>query len=72
MWAIAGKRGCFCNRAGRRPRRAGPHAYPVEVARSARNVEYTVHAVGSVEAYELVRPRVAGVVERVRFTEGIA
>ena len=37
-----------------------------------RDVEYTVSAVGSVEAFEQVQvtARVAGVVERVRFTEG--
>jgi membrane fusion protein, multidrug efflux system len=52
---------------------AGHIAYPVEVAPvAARDVEYTIAAVGSVEAYEVVQvtARVPGVVERVRFTEG--
>jgi RND family efflux transporter MFP subunit len=47
--------------------------YPVEVTRvESRRVEYTVAAVGSVEAFERVQvtARVAGVVERVRFAEG--
>ncbi len=49
--------------------------FPVEVATvEAREVEYTVQAVGSVEAFEqvAVTARVAGVVERVRFQEGDA
>ena len=53
----------------------GPTRFPVEVAEvgSAR-VEYSVQAVGSVEAFERVSvtARVAGVVERVRFEEGDA
>ncbi|MEO8277140.1 MAG: efflux RND transporter periplasmic adaptor subunit [Thermoanaerobaculia bacterium] len=47
--------------------------FPVETAPVAdRAVEYSVHAVGSVEAFErvAVTARVAGVVERVRFREG--
>ncbi len=47
--------------------------FPVETAPVvARRVEYTLSAVGSVEAYERVQvtARVAGVVERVRFREG--
>lgn len=51
----------------------GPRPFPVEVQRvSSRNVTYTVTAVGSVEAFEEVQvtARVAGVVEKVRFTEG--
>jgi len=47
--------------------------FPVETAPvAARAVEYSVHAVGSVEAFErvAVTARVAGVVERVRFSEG--
>lgn len=58
--------------------RGGPGAkrsleYPVEVAEvESRKVEYQVSAVGSVEAFETVQvtARVAGVVERVYFTEG--
>ena len=74
LGVMAGKRGCSGDSAPAAAR-GGPArmAYPVEVAPvSARTVEYTVHAVGSVEAYELVQvtARVAGVVERVRFTEG--
>jgi multidrug efflux system membrane fusion protein len=48
-------------------------AFPVEVAAvSAQDVQYTLAAVGSVEAYEKVQitARVAGAVERVRLTEG--
>jgi multidrug efflux system membrane fusion protein len=47
--------------------------FPVEVAPiEIRDVEYSVSAVGSVEAFEQVQitARVAGVVERVGFTEG--
>jgi multidrug efflux system membrane fusion protein len=47
--------------------------FPVEVAPiEIRDVEYAVSAVGSVEAFEQVQitARVAGVVERVGFTEG--
>jgi multidrug efflux system membrane fusion protein len=47
--------------------------YPVEVVVvEARRVEYAVHAVGSVEAYERVHvaARVPGAVEQVRFREG--
>ncbi len=47
--------------------------FPVEVAPVvARDVEYTVSAVGSIEAFETVQvtARVAGVVDRVRLHEG--
>lgn len=47
--------------------------FPVETATvAARQVEYSVRAVGSIEAFEqvAVTARVAGVVERVRFREG--
>jgi len=47
--------------------------FPVEVAPvETRRVEYTVGGIGSVEAFEkvLATARVAGVVDRVRFTEG--
>lgn len=50
-----------------------PPAFPVEVMTVTRRpVEYTVRAVGGVEAYEEVRAtaRVAGVVERIDFMEG--
>lgn len=50
-------------------------AFPVEVESvEARDVEYVVSAVGSVEAFEQVQitARVAGVVEQVRFMEGQA
>lgn len=53
----------------------GPMEFPVEVAPiEVRDVEYSVSAVGSVEAFERVQitARVAGVVERVGFTEGQA
>jgi membrane fusion protein, multidrug efflux system len=51
----------------------GKLAFPVELASiAAEKVEYTVTAVGSVDAYERVQvtARVAGVVERVKFSEG--
>ncbi len=51
----------------------GAMQFPVEVVPvEARNVEYVVSAVGSVEAFEQVQitARVAGVVEQVRFSEG--
>jgi multidrug efflux system membrane fusion protein len=47
--------------------------FPVEAAPvEARRVEYTLNAVGSVEAFEVVQvtARVSGVVEQVRFVEG--
>lgn len=47
--------------------------FPVEVRPvSTQRVEYTVGGIGSVEAYEkvLVTARVAGVVDKVKFTEG--
>lgn len=47
--------------------------FPVEVAPvEARRVEYSISAVGSVEAFEevAVTARVGGVVERIRFQEG--
>jgi multidrug efflux system membrane fusion protein len=53
----------------------GPLSFPVEVAVvESAPVEYAIHAVGSVEAFERVSvtARVAGVVERVRFQEGDA
>jgi multidrug efflux system membrane fusion protein len=53
----------------------GEMRFPVETLRvEAREVEYSVAAVGSVEAFETVAvtARVAGVVERVRFREGDA
>ncbi|NMO13700.1 efflux RND transporter periplasmic adaptor subunit [Pyxidicoccus fallax] len=60
---------------GGRPGGRGPIQFPVEVAPvEARDVEYVVNAVGSVEAFERVQitARVAGAVERVLFTEGQA
>ena len=51
----------------------GAVKFPVDVIPiPSRSVEYTVPAVGSVEAFEVVQitARVAGVVERVRFAEG--
>src|SRR5690242_7050457 len=48
-------------------------AFPVEVKPvESRRVEYTITAVGSLEAFErvAVKARVAGAVERVMFTEG--
>ena len=73
--ALAGLSACGAGEpgpAGGRAARA-PMRFPVEVAEVASaRVEYTVQAVGSVEAFERVSvtARVAGVVERVRFEEG--
>jgi multidrug efflux system membrane fusion protein len=53
--------------------RRGPLKFPVEVATvTTREVNPVVHAVGSVDAFEIVQvtARVAGVVEHVRFREG--
>ena len=53
--------------------KGGPPAFPVETTKVAtRTVEYSVSAVGSVEAFEKVQvtARVAGVVEQVKFVEG--
>jgi len=53
--------------------KGGPPAFPVETAEvKSRPVEYTVTAVGSVDAFEKVQvtARVAGVVEQVKFVEG--
>lgn len=51
----------------------GPQAFPVEVAPvQTRDVPLMVTAVGSVDAFERVQvtARVAGVIDRVKFTEG--
>jgi len=51
----------------------GPIAFPVEVrAVESRRVEYSVTAVGSLDAFErvAVTARVAGAIEKVLFTEG--
>ena len=53
--------------------KGGPPAFPVETSPvKSRPVEYTVTAVGSVDAFEKVQvtARVAGVVEQVKFVEG--
>jgi membrane fusion protein, multidrug efflux system len=60
-------------RGGGGPGGRGAMQFPVELAPvEIRDVEYVVNAVGSVEAFEQVQitARVAGVVERVGFTEG--
>jgi multidrug efflux system membrane fusion protein len=64
--------GCSKKNASDAPRRGGIK-FPVEVATvAARDVDLVVHAVGSVEAFEIVQvtARVAGVVQNVRFREG--
>ncbi|MBF5040936.1 efflux RND transporter periplasmic adaptor subunit [Aggregicoccus sp. 17bor-14] len=51
----------------------GAMQFPVEVAPvQAQDVEYAIHAVGAVEAFERVQitARVAGALDRVRFREG--
>ena len=55
------------------PGRSGPLSFPVDVEPvTAREVQYQLTAIGSVDAYDRVQitARVAGVVERVRFAEG--
>lgn len=66
-----------CNRKDAPPeqgkRGRGPMAFPVEVEKvEAREVQFTVPAVGSVQAFEVVQvtSRVSGAVERVLFAEG--
>jgi len=62
--------GCEKGPAGDKPKRERASSFPVEVAPvEARKVEYTLAAVGSVEAFEQVQvtARVTGVVEKVRF-----
>jgi membrane fusion protein, multidrug efflux system len=71
-WAVA-LAGCGGKPAGEARSPRPEVRFPVETAAVvARNVEYTVRAVGSIEAFEqvAVTARVAGVVERVRFREG--
>ena len=75
-----------CSRGDAAPKQGGPGGpggapggarkameFPVEVhAVESRNVEYSVNAVGSLDAFErvAVTARVAGAIERVMFTEG--
>lgn len=57
------------------PKARPPQAVPVEVIRvETRAVDYEIHAIGSVEAFETVQitARVPGVVEKVAFKEGDA
>jgi multidrug efflux system membrane fusion protein len=59
--------------AGKGPGGRGPVAFPVQIETvQSRDVEYSLSAVGSVEAFEKVQvtARVQGVVEQVRFAEG--
>jgi len=68
---LAGCRGEAPQSAQRTPR--GEVRFPVELATvTERQVEYSVHAVGSVEAFERVEvtARVPGAIEQVRFAEG--
>ena len=68
-----------CSKGDAQPKGGGPGAsrknmeFPVEVRPvESRNVEYSVNAVGSLDAFErvAVTARVAGAIERVMFTEG--
>jgi multidrug efflux system membrane fusion protein len=71
--AAGAKSGPRGDKPGGGPVMRGPIEFPVELkAVSVQDVQYTLAAVGSVEAYEKVQvtARVAGVVERVRFAEG--
>jgi multidrug efflux system membrane fusion protein len=67
--SVPGRSGGGGGRGGTR----GPLVFPVEVIRvEARPIVFAVNAVGSVEAFEKVQvtSRVAGVVDRVLFSEG--
>jgi len=71
MLAVAAA-GCSKKNSSAAPRRVGIK-FPVEVAQvSTREADLVVHAVGSVEAFEIVQvtARVPGVVQSVRFREG--
>jgi multidrug efflux system membrane fusion protein len=72
--SAADKPGPGGGRPGNGPgKRGGPTEFPVEVQKvTARDVQYQLTAVGSVDAYDRVQmtARVAGVIERVRFAEG--
>lgn len=75
--ALAGSAGCNKSEGAAPDKGKGPGkgamSFPVEVAPvGAERVEYTVPAVGSVEAFEQIQltARVAGVVEALRFMEG--
>lgn len=62
-----------CKPASAPPAGRGSLAFPVEVELvTPRPVDYSLSAVGSVEAFEriLVTARVAGAIERIRFVEG--
>ncbi|MDC4224194.1 MAG: efflux RND transporter periplasmic adaptor subunit [Candidatus Manganitrophus sp.] len=72
-WGAAGCSNGSSQSAAKEPRERPKTQFPVEVVSvEARRVEYTVSAVGSVEAFEQVQvtARVAGVVEKVHFAEG--
>ena len=61
------------NNEGSAAQKKSPPKFPVEIAiAQARNVAFTVSAVGSIEAFEIVQvtARVPGVLERVLFKEG--
>lgn len=61
------------NAKARGARGKAPRAFPVEVAPvQAKDVEYAVNAVGSIEAFETVQitSRISGVVDEVLFSEG--
>jgi len=71
--ALAGAALLACGKDGGPPAKRTPRPFPVEVAVvQARQVEYAVTGVGSIEPFELVQvtARVAGVVESVGFREG--
>lgn len=66
-------RGDRSSAAGPASSRGGGGAFPVEVAPvTTRKVEYSVSAVGSVEAFEVVQvtARVPGAIEKMHFSEG--
>jgi multidrug efflux system membrane fusion protein len=73
LLAVALLPGCTGDPGARPAGGRGPVAFPVEVERAtAREVEYAVTAVGSVDAFETVQvvSRVPGTVEKIRFAEG--
>jgi membrane fusion protein, multidrug efflux system len=65
--------GCSKKANGQIGKKGGGLRFPVEVAEvSSRKADLQVHAVGSIEAFEIVQvtARVSGAVQRVRFKEG--
>ena len=73
LWIACSKGDAQQAQGGEKGGRKGPVEFPVEVRPvESRRVEYTLNAVGSLDAFErvAVTARVAGAIERVLFSEG--